>query len=463
MKLKMYNTLTNEKEEFRPIEDGKVKIYVCGVTVYDEMHMGHARSIVIFDMIVRYLRYKGYDVTHVTNFTDVDDKIIDRANKLGVPPLELSQKYIEHYFRDIDTLKVAHADFYPKASDTIDEIIQMIQEIMDNGYAYESNGSVYFSMGEVEDYGVLSGQKIEELRSSGEDTEDKRSPMDFALWKAAKPKEISWESPWGPGRPGWHIECSVMSREYLGDLIDIHGGGNDLVFPHHENEILQTRSVAGTNLAKYWIHNGMLELQGEKMSKSLDNFFTVEQVLNDFTPETVRFYLLNTHYRKPLSFSDQALEEAASSLQRLHNTYRQLKDLGESGDEGQDVSELVNRTRDQFLEQMDDDFNSRAAVSTLFDLAREANRLMGEGRLGAEGALSIISLLEDLDQILKILPEEGGKPEISEDLVEILIEVREELRTRENYDLADLIRDRLDEMGIVLEDTKEGARWKQKR
>jgi len=463
MTLRMYNTLTKQKEDFRPITDGKVNMYVCGITVYDDIHMGHARHIIVFDMIVRYLRFKGYQVTHATNFTDVDDKIINRANEAGVPPLQLSAMYIDRYFREVDALGVKRADRYPKASEYIPQIVEMVKSIMKAGYAYRTDdGSVYFSMDQVKEYGKLSGMKIDELIAGTrvDPEENKRNSADFALWKSAKPGEISWPSPWGNGRPGWHIECSAMCRELFGDTLDIHGGGNDLIFPHHENEILQSRAVTGKNLANYWLHNGMLEVQEAKMSKSLKNFFTVRQVLEAHTKEEVRFYFLNTHYRGPIGYSDAALLEASASLKRLHNTYATLQAAKSNASGTDDALELVGKARAGFIAQMDDDFNSRAAIAVIFDLVREINRLMAEGKLSATGVKSALSFLEEADQVLGILPSATGGQDDLDGVIQIMIEVRKELRKRKAYDLADMIRDKLLAVGIQLEDSAEGAKWK---
>ena len=463
MTLRMYNTLTKQKEDFKPITEGKVNMYVCGITVYDDIHMGHARHIIVFDMIVRYLRFKGYNVTHATNFTDVDDKIINRANEAGVPPLQLSAMYIDRYFREAEALGVKRADCYPKASEYIPQIVDMVTSIMNAGYAYRADdGSVYFSMDQVKDYGKLSGMKIDEmLAGTRVDTdENKRNPADFALWKSAKPGEISWPSPWGNGRPGWHIECSAMCRELFGDTLDIHGGGNDLIFPHHENEILQSRAVKGKMLANYWLHNGMLEVQDAKMSKSLKNFFTVRQVLEVHTKEEVRFYFLNTHYRGPIGYSDTALLEAAASLKRLHNTYSALEAAKSSASGTDDALELVGKARADFIAQMDDDFNSRAAIAVIFDLVREINRLLAEGKLSASGVRKTLTFLEETDQVLGILPSTSNGQEELDGVIQIMIEVRKELRKRKAYDLADMIRDRLVAVGIQLEDSAEGAKWK---
>jgi cysteinyl-tRNA synthetase len=463
MVLQVHNTLTKRKEEFKPIEDMKIKMYVCGVTVYDDIHMGHARHIVVFDMIVRFLRYKGYSVTHVTNFTDVDDKIINRSRELGVPALDLSKTYIDRYFSEIEMLGVRRADMYPKASEFIPQIVDMVKRIEAAGYAYATkDGSVYFSMDKVNEYGRLSGMKIEELLVGARISVDeiKRNPMDFALWKAAKPGEVSWPSPWGPGRPGWHIECSAMCMNLLGDTVDIHGGGNDLIFPHHENEILQSWSVTHKPLANYWIHNGMLQIQEEKMSKSLKNFFTVRQILTDFTKEDIRFFILNTHYRGPLNFSEVAIEEAATSLRRLHNTYDALKKSTGSAQGGDDALELVEKARQSFLSSMDDDFNSRAAISVIFDLVRETNRLLTDGGLSSKGVKNIVDFLEEIDQVFGILPGKQARHDVSSEIIQVLMELRQELRNRRLFDLADDIRKKLLQKGIELEDTAEGTKWK---
>jgi len=459
--LQIYNTMAKAKQDFRPLEEGKVKMYVCGVTVYDDVHMGHARFMVVFDMVSRYLRYRGYQVTQVMNFTDVDDKIIKRANEEGVDALEISRRYIEAFFRDSDALRVKRADIYPKASETISEIIAMTEDIIKAGFGYVTpDGSVYFDVSNVPDYGKLSGNKVEEMLSGAriEVDEIKRNPMDFCLWKAAKPGEISWQSPWGKGRPGWHIECSAMVRKLLGETIDIHGGGNDLIFPHHENEILQSESVTKKPLASYWMHNGMLQVADAKMSKSLKNFFSVKDVLAKYRPEEARFYLLNTHYRGPLVYSEAALDEAAVSLKRIHNAYDSLISYTGKGTHG--AEDLVVKAKTGFLAEMEDDLNSRGALSYLFDLAREANRLMDSGELSADGASRIIAFMEEMDSIFDILPEEKESESKLEDVMTLLIDIRKELRKRKAYDLSDLIRDRLAEAGIKIEDNADGAKWK---
>ncbi len=464
MTLQIFNTLSRKEEEFVPLNDRKVTMYVCGVTVYDDMHMGHARSAIVFDMIARYLRFRGYDVKHVTNFTDVDDKIINRAAERGMDPLALSAMYIDRYFEDIDRLGVQHADAYPKASENIGPIIAMIQKIIDNGFGYRSeDGSVYFSVEKVKDYGRLTGQKLEDMQAGArvEVNEMKHHPYDFALWKAAKPGEISWGSPWGKGRPGWHIECSAMCTRYLGDTIDIHGGGNDLIFPHHEDEILQSEAANGKPLSCYWVHHGMLQVQGAKMAKSAGNFFSVRDVLKTHTGEEIRFYFLSAHYRGPQIYSPAALEEASASLRRLHNTYSELLAAASSAKGTEDASAEVERFRKAFIDSMDQDFNSRAAISALFELVREVNKLLSEGKLSEEGVKNVIGAMEEMDQVFGILPPPAAPAEDrSGELVELLIEVRNELRARKQYDLADRVRDGLKARGIEIQDTAEGVKWK---
>ena len=471
----IHNTLTNSKQEFVTIEPGKVKMYVCGVTVYDDIHMGHARSMIVFDTVARYLRYLGYEVTHVTNFTDVDDKIITRAAKEGIEPLDLSKRYIDRYFEDAAKLGINRADIYPKASECIPDIIRMVQRIIDNGFAYvTSDGSVYFSVDKVEDYGRLTNQKLENMSNQGRQVlndEEKRNPMDFAVWKAAKPGECYWDSPWGKGRPGWHIECSAMIDKYLGEQIDIHGGGNGLIFPHHENEILQTEAVTGKPLSNYWMHNGMLQVKGhgmskeEKMSKSLGNFFTVKDVAAKFDTPTIRFYFLNTHYMSPLVYGEDMLEEARNANARLINNYRELKSYVRSAPEGDadadDCCDLIEGYRQAFRDAMDDDFNTRQAIEVLFQIARATNKAMSEKTLSKKAAERHIALIDEFNGILNIIPQDdGADDETLDNVLNILIDLRGELRKKKMYDLADMIRDRLKESGIALEDSSDGAKWK---
>jgi cysteinyl-tRNA synthetase len=463
--LQIYNTLTGRKEEFVSIEPGKVKMYVCGVTVYDDIHMGHARSMIVFDMAARYLRYLGNDVTHVTNFTDVDDKIINRANEEGTDALELSARYIDRYFEDADSLGIGPAAIYPKASESIDDIIGMVQEIISNGYGYATkDGSVYFAVEKVKNYGRLRKQRLEDMESSGRVNLDgqKRNPMDFAVWKSAKPGEISWKSPWGDGRPGWHIECSAMIRHHLGDTIDIHGGGNDLIFPHHENEILQTEAVTGRPLSRYWMHNGMLQVKDEKMSKSLGNFFRVRDVVGRYDRQTIRFYFLNTHYRGPLVYSEEALEEASAGLKRLWNNYRELISYITTAPDDDSMCEITDRARHEFRENMDDDFNTRGAISAIFQMVRDTNRLMAGRTLTKKDAERTVRLLEEFDTVLGILPGKDTGSGPADDAMRILLGLRGELRKRKLFDLADRIRDELAAAGILIEDSADGAKWKKK-
>jgi len=459
----IHNTLTDEKEEFKPIEKNKVRMYVCGVTVYDDIHMGHARSMIVFDMVSKYLRYVGYDVKHVTNFTDVDDKIINRANEEGIDPLKLSSRYIDRYFEEADSIGVKRADVYPKASESMDDIIKMINDIINAGFGYATNdGSVYFSVNKVKDYGRLTNQRLEHMESSGRVAldEQKKDPKDFAVWKAAKPGEVYWDSPWGKGRPGWHIECSAMIRRHLGDEIDIHGGGNDLIFPHHENEILQTEAVTGKPLAKYWMHNGMLQVKGEKMSKSLGNFFRVKDVVSRYGKHVVRFYFLNTHYRGPLIYGEEAMDEASASLKRLWNNYSELRAYVKDANGNDDLADTLNETKKEFIENMNDDFNTRGAVASVFKMVRDTNKAMSERSLSKKGAEGAISLIKEIDSIFGILPEDTANDDSLDSVMKILINIRSELRKRKAFDLTDMIRDELTKAGIKIEDTAEGAKWK---
>jgi len=467
--LVIHNTLTNKKEEFVPIEKGKVKMYVCGVTVYDDIHMGHARSMIVFDMVAKYLRYKGYEVTHVTNFTDVDDKIIIRAAERGMEPLELSKMYIDKYFQEIEKLGIGKADIYPKASESMDDIIGMCKEIIDNGYGYVTpDGSVYFSVEKAKSFGCLTNKTLDDMMSTGRiaNDEQKRNPLDFAVWKAAKPGEISWDSPWGKGRPGWHIECSAMIRHYLGDRIDIHGGGNDLIFPHHENEILQTEAVTGEPLANYWMHNGMLQVKGkgmtkeEKMSKSLGNFFRVCDVAERYNRQTIRFYFLGTHYMGPLVYGEEGFELASSSLKRIWNNYRELQAYARDCDGDDDATDLIASSKDDFTNAMDDDFNTPDAIKVFFNVATASNKMIAERTLSKKGAEDIMDMLKGFDKVFGILPDDEASDDSMDSVMQILMDVRTELRKRKAYDLADMIRDRLTDAGIQLEDSSEGMKWK---
>jgi cysteinyl-tRNA synthetase len=501
--MKVYNTLSGQKEEFLPQGD-EVKMYVCGVTPYAECHIGHALSYIVFDVITRYLRFRGYKVKYVQNITDIDDKIIDRANKLGIPAGELAGKFTDSYFEDMDALNIERADIYPRATGEIPKIIEVIQGLIDKGYAYPAEGSVYFRVRNVPDYGKLSHRSLESMMSacSVEAGEEKEHPMDFALWKAAKPGEPSWESPWGNGRPGWHIECSAMSLKYLGDTLDIHGGGQDLIFPHHENEIVQSESFTGVKpFVKYWLHNGLLQFGQDKMSKSLGNLITIKEALEKYSPDAIRLFVLSSHYRSPLTYSEEALEAAERGADRLRQV---AQTQGGEGKGGERVD--VEPYRQRFIEAMDDDFNTPQALATLFDLARDVNRASDQGYsitggqqvfaeladvLGLtlepwEGApLDAESLQELAIYIYKrlhtdLFPQglspkfkpidemwdkivESGITLDAEQLVETLGSTRSQLREDKQWRLADEIRSKLGELGIALEDTPKGTVWKRKR
>jgi len=450
--MKVFNTLSRRKEEFRP-KGETVTMYVCGVTVYDDCHIGHAMSYVVFDVIRRYLESKGYKVKHVQNFTDIDDKIINRAQQLGMPVLELAEKYISEYFRDMDALNIKRADVYPKATEEIPKIIEVIQGLITKGYAYESGGSVYFRVKNFPDYGKLSHQSLEELISrGGSEGGEKEYPLDFALWKATKPGEPSWSSPWGEGRPGWHIECSAMALRYLGDSFDIHGGGQDLIFPHHENEITQAESFTGVApFARYWLHNGLLQMGEDKMSKSLGNLITVKEALERCSPDAIRLFILGSHYRNPLTYSEETLEAAETGMERLRQAVR---DRGETGGKAVLDSEPFKR---RFAESMDDDFNAAQAIAVLFELAREINR-------GQEEKLDVAEAQDTLAELARVLGftlEEPAKPVLdTEPFIELLISVRNDLRQAKEWQLADKIRSHLAELGIALEDSSKGTDWK---
>jgi len=481
--MKVYNTLSGQKEEFLPQGD-EVKMYVCGVTPYDNCHIGHAMSYIIFDVIRRYLRFRGYKVKYVQNITDIDDKIIDRANQLGIPPRELAQKYTDSYFEDMDGLNIGRADIYPRATEEIPKIIEVIQGLIDKGYAYPAGGSVYFRVRSVADYGKLSHRSLESMIATecAVGGEEKEYPMDFALWKVAKPGEPWWQSPWGQGRPGWHIECSAMSLKYLGDTLDIHGGGQDLVFPHHENEIAQSESFTGIKpFVKYWLHNGLVQLGEDKMSKSLGNLITIKEALDKYSRDAIRIFVISSHYRSPITYSEEALEAAERGADRLRQAVH-----GEGRGEKFGESVDVDPYRQRFTEAMDDDFNTPQALATLFDLAREINRLGDEAGLEAEAARqTLLELAKILGLILK-LPEKPSldakshadiigrisiispkvkqwQPSEDESYIEHLIRRRNECRVTKQWQLADNIRAKLAELGIALEDTPQGTVWKRKR
>ena len=463
MTLQLYNRLTQEVEPFEPLEDKVVKMYVCGPTVYDQAHIGHALSAVVFDVIRRYLQYRGYRVIHVMNFTDVDDRIINRANELGVEPLALAQRYIDEWLEHVPALHLLPAHHYPRASQVMPQIVALIETLIVSGYAYVLDGDVYYRVSHFPAYGKLSGRRVEAAVAGTRVAIDERkeNTADFALWKAAKPGEPSWESPWGPGRPGWHIECSAMVRHYLGDQIDIHGGGTDLIFPHHENEIAQSEAASGQPpFARFWLHNGMLQLRGEKMSKSLGNVVTISDFLADYEPDVLRLMVLNGHYRKPLTYGEDVV---TSARQALHRVRGGLRPPSGKQSEGKAVDALLAQTaaaRTGFQAAMDDDFNTAGALSHLFTLVRAINaardaRIGGAPFIGAQETLH--ELAGVLGLALQAAPAEAGV-EVGA-LVETLIEIRVELRGAKQWALADTIRNRLEALGITLEDTAQGTVW----
>lgn len=451
--LRIYNTLSQRVEQFEPLEKDHVRMYVCGPTVYDYCHVGHARSYVCFDIIRRYLEFKGFKVTYVQNFTDVDDKIIARANEIGIEPGKLAEKYISAFFEDMHKLKIRPATYYPRVTKHIQEIISAIQKLISDGYAYESNGSVYFSVKKAKEFGKLSKQSIENMRTL-EINEDKLEPWDFALWKKAKEGEVYWQSPWGNGRPGWHIECSVMSVKHLGESFDIHGGGLDLIFPHHECEILQSEAYTNKPFVKYWLHNGFLTINKEKMSKSLGNFFTIRDVLGRYEPDVLRFFIAYAHYRSPLDFSDVALEEAKAALKRIRICYSNILASLSKGEFGVEIID-VEAYRQKFIERMDDDFNTREAIAVVFDMVSALNEKMEKLDMN-----SLADALYFLDQVAGILGIDFEKQGTGDKFIELLLELRADARNRKNWEVADKIREKLRGLGVEIEDTAEGTKWK---
>ena len=464
--LHVYNTLTKRREHFITKEEGHVRMYVCGPTTYNFIHLGNARPIVVFDTIRRYLEYLGYKVTYVQNFTDVDDKIINKAKEEEENPLALADKYITEYFTDADRLMVKRADIHPKVSEHMEEIINFVKNLEKKGYAYEVEGDVYFSVRKFVDYGKLSGRSIDDLLSGArvEVDQRKKDPLDFALWKKAKSGEPAWDSPWGQGRPGWHIECSAMSCKYLGEEFDIHGGGYDLVFPHHENEIAQTEALMGAPMARYWLHNGFITINQEKMSKSLGNFFLLREIMEKFHPMVIRFYLLATHYRSPLDFDDEKLRVAQKGLERLSNSYSQLLNgLKISGqyDNGKKIRQAAEKACIEFQGAMNDDFNTALAIAVLFDLAREVNTYLREPQLDKTSLGEAQKVFDDLLAVLGIsLGKEVNGTGNIDGLMNLIIILRQNARAAKNFKTADSIRDHLQEIGIVLEDGTKGTLWK---
>jgi cysteinyl-tRNA synthetase len=469
MTLRLYNTLTRKVEEFVPLTPGKVTMYVCGPTVYADAHIGHAMAAIIFDMVRRYLIYRGYKVRYATNFTDVDDKIIRRANDTGQDPIAMANMYANKYLRHLVDLNVMEADVYPRVSNTMSSIIAAIQGLGENGYAYELDGDVYFRVTKDTDYGKLSRRTLDEALSGTRIEEDMRKehPGDFALWKAAKPGEPSWDSPWGPGRPGWHIECSAMVLEHLGETIDIHGGGNDLVFPHHENEIAQSESLTGKPFANIWMHNGMLQLSGEKMSKSLGNLITIDEFLERYSSDSLRMLIFSGHYRKPVAFSSETIEAAERGLERLRSALRPPSGQKTTGPEADALREAAENARAAFIDMMDDDLNTAGGLAVMFDLVRAIN----SGRTaGVSGPFfqAAQSTLRELGAVLGLTLSEPAAGDASMDVaakpfIDLLVQVRGDLRTIKQWALADKIRNQLKELGVVMEDSPQGTTWRYER
>lgn len=465
--MKIYNTMTRKKEEFIPLEEGKVKMYVCGPTVYNFIHLGNARPFTVFDTLRRYFEYRGYEVTYIQNFTDVDDKIIKRSHEEGISPEEVAEKYIKEYFIDCDGLGIKRATVHPQVTDNIENIIVFVQDLIDKGYAYEAGGDVLFRTRKFKEYGKLSHQNIEELELGARiDVDDKKEdPLDFVLWKAKKEGEPGWQSPWGEGRPGWHIECSVMSNRYLGNTIDIHAGGQDLQFPHHENEIAQSECRNGHTFARYWMHNGYINVDGEKMSKSLGNFFTVRDISKKYDLGLVRFFLLATQYRNPVNFSDTVLEQAKAGLERLTNARDNaefiLGNLADSSlrDEEKELATGLDKYRERFIESMDDDLNTADAISVIFELAKFMNTNISD-QSSKEFVQLNLDIFNELTGVLNIANKSVEEDDSLSQKVEDLIAKRAQAKKEKNFDLADQIRDELTAMGIAIEDTRQGVKWK---
>lgn len=468
MSLKIYNTVTRTKEEFVPLEPGKVKMYVCGPTVYDYIHIGNARPVIFFDVVRRYLQAIGYDVTYVSNFTDVDDKLIRKAEQTGSTVPEVADKFIAAFYEDVEALGVRRADLNPRVTDNIEEIIAFIQDLVDKGYAYAKEGDVFFRTLKFAEYGKLSHQNLEELQFGVriEVDERKENPEDFVLWKAAKPGEIYWPSPWGDGRPGWHIECSAMARKYLGDTLDIHGGGQDLQFPHHECEVAQSEALTGKTFANYWMHNGYININNEKMSKSLGNGVIVHDMRERIKPEVLRYFMLSTHYRNPLNYSDETIGQARNSLERIENCIanvrHRLKAAVElpAGDESEALGAKLESIRREFHAKMQDDFNTADAITAWFDLVSEANVYMQHPAVRLSDLEAILALFAEMNDVLGLVKEE--EPELLDEQIERLIAERAAARKAKNWARADEIRDLLAAEGIVLEDTPQGMRWRRK-
>lgn len=474
--IRVYNTMSGQLEEFKTVEEGKVKMYVCGPTVYNYIHIGNARPIIFFDTVRRYLEYRGYDVKYVSNFTDVDDKIINKANEEGVTIDEIVKRYIAAFLEDTAKLNLKEEGMIrPKATENIGEMIKMIKELESKGYAYAIDGDVYFEVEKYEDYAALSHHNIEDLKSGARIDIDtrKKSPVDFALWKSAKEGEPFWNSPWGKGRPGWHIECSAMSKKYLGDSFDIHGGGQDLIFPHHENEIAQSKCSHGGEYGRYWMHNGYLNIRGEKMSKSKGNFFTLRDILKDYDGNMIRFFMLSSHYRKPIDFSDEELEMAKTAIERIENTILRAEEVLKETPTGitenlQEISEFLETSKKKFEDGMDDDFNTAIAIGTVFEMVKEINRFIDLTQKSKEGLQVLRNSVEFIKQIvidvLGIKLNLEMKVEgLSNELVELILDLRMNAKKDKNFALADDIRNRLSNLGIEIKDGKDKTAWTLKR
>lgn len=455
--------MTRKKEVFEPIEPNKVKMYVCGPTVYNYIHIGNARPAIVFDTIRRYLEFRGYEVQYVSNFTDVDDKLIKAARELGEDVPTIADRFIKAYFEDISALGCKKANVHPRVTENIDIIIEFIEKLIEKGYAYEVDGDVYYKTRKFAEYGKLSHQSIDELRAGAriEVGEKKNDPLDFALWKAAKEGEIAWDSPWGKGRPGWHIECSAMARKYLGDTIDIHAGGQDLTFPHHENEIAQSEALTGKTFAKYWLHNGYININNEKMSKSLGNFVLVHDIIKQIDPQVLRFFMLSVHYRHPINYSEELLESTKNGLERLKTSYLNLQHrLASSSNLTDDDEQWLNKIkeyRNAFIREMDDDFNTANAIAVLFELSKQANLYLLEKNTSEKVIQAFLNEFEQLFDVLGITLKEE---QLLDEEIEELIQKRNEARKNRNFALADQIRDELKAKNIILEDTPQGTRWK---
>lgn len=464
--MKIYNTMTRTKQEFVPIKEGEVSMYSCGPTVYDYFHIGNARPFIIFDTMRRYLEYSGYKVTFVQNFTDIDDKMINRANKEGITVKELGERFIAEYFKDAEALGIKKATIHPKATENIDAIIAVVSDLEEKGYAYNVDGNVYFRTKKFEEYGKLSHQPLEELESGAriDVTDDKEDPMDFALWKAQKPGEPAWESPWGMGRPGWHIECSAMVNKYLGASIDIHSGGKDLIFPHHENEIAQSECANGCSFANYWMHNGYININNQKMSKSLGNFFTIRDITEKYKPEVVRFFMLSAHYRSPVNFSDELMQQAQSAMERVYTCIDNLKFLSgaaadrDLNDAEKELKDALEKAKKRFCDAMDDDLNTADAISAIFDIVSVANKNLSQNGDNAKSIIEdTLCAIHEIGDVLGLFEE---KEEASVDNeIEALIEKRNEARKNKDWAEADRIRDELKARNIILKDTPMGVKW----